>query len=379
MQNEQYSRRSKYPNGSAARDRPREILEIVGNRPFVDLDVLVEEVIEVVFAGHAKRLVVPPHVKSVDQPVIDSALMQHHDKSSHANPNSYWKIQGSGIVVTLEIDHNVNWSVRTQPGAMRRIVMNLFSNALKYTEHGFIDISLKAEAQIGTGDEEQSKVVFTITDSGRGMSKKYLQDRLYKPFAQENVLDPGTGLGLSIVSQIVSSLGGKITLKSTQWIGTSICVSIPMVHGPIHEGTGDQNLIHELQRIRRRSKGMCVGIVTPGITESHDSPHQEIRSPSLETSITSILTEWFDMVVLPPYDSKPSIYLVIESASNFASLSGGEFLQNIPQQTSPENEKPAPFVIVLCRSSESAYHLASARKKSNTAGFGHIIEYITQP
>ncbi len=92
----------------------------------------------------------------------------------------------------------------TALGAIRRIIMNIFGNANKYTDAGFIMAQLRireidkvnhATAEISC----QHVLVMRIIDSGRGMSTEYMERKLYTPFAQEDSFAPGIGLGLSIV------------------------------------------------------------------------------------------------------------------------------------------------------------------------------------
>jgi signal transduction histidine kinase len=394
MQNDSLRKQSRHSNHfSAGRGRQKEINDIVGARPPIDLDVLVEEVIEVVFAGHGKRVLLPEHSRP-SPPSITATAANTGSTSNGAtfsHPAPYWKVQGlPSITVTLNIDQNASWVYKTQPGAWRRIVMNLFSNALKYTDQGFIEISLQAEHQLSTGDGEQSKVVFTIADSGRGMSKKYLQDRLYKPFAQENVLDPGTGLGLSIVQQIVTSLGGKINLRSIQGTGTTVRVSIPMMKGKlVHKGVAHDDL-RDFRLVKQKTQGLHVCLVTPGKndipnmenTDPKDVTHFESRKSYLRDTLASICRDWFGMI--PHFEpgnaaANLSIYLVVETPFNLAELSSGTFWENIPNQASLGGESQIPVVIVLCRSSESAYHLAHTQKDTIKSERTRIIEYITQP
>jgi signal transduction histidine kinase len=89
-------------------------------------------------------------------------------------------------------------------GAIRRIIMNIFGNANKYTNTGFILVQLRIreveKVDAATGHIScQHVLVMRIIDSGRGMSIEYMERKLYTPFAQEDSFSPGIGLGLSIV------------------------------------------------------------------------------------------------------------------------------------------------------------------------------------
>jgi signal transduction histidine kinase len=86
-------------------------------------------------------------------------------------------------------------------GALRRIVMNLFGNAQKFTHSGYIIVELRI---LDLHEDDEMKPPATtlslkIRDSGKGMSSEYMERKLYHPFAQEDAFAPGVGLGLSIV------------------------------------------------------------------------------------------------------------------------------------------------------------------------------------
>ena len=132
------------------------------------------------------------------------------------------------LVVLVDIDPSVDWTFETEIGAWKRIVMNLFGNALKYTAQGQIEVKLRLNDQLENTSEAREHVCLQVNDTGQGIGKDFLQHRLYTPFAQENDLSVGTGLGLSIVQQLVGNLGGLIDVQSEPSIGTRINVMIPI-------------------------------------------------------------------------------------------------------------------------------------------------------
>lgn len=129
------------------------------------------------------------------------------------------------VAVILDIAPQ-NYLFTTQPGAVRRVIMNLLGNSLKYTSHGYVRLQLEATdieplAQSGSSElVPRCLVVLTVTDTGKGISSEFLRSKLFTPFAQENSLSSGTGLGLSIVRSIVALLEGEISIKSELGRGT---------------------------------------------------------------------------------------------------------------------------------------------------------------
>jgi Histidine kinase-, DNA gyrase B-, and HSP90-like ATPase len=362
----------------------------------VNLDVLVEEVIGTVSAGHHRRERVATELGNVSNGHNTSTdglrptdNMFAADRYGDAPPGQLKSQNQHDVVVIFNIDQTVNWIYNTEPGAWRRIIMNLFSNSLKYTDRGFIKISLHAEQLPPVENKELSKVILIVEDSGRGMSQTYLQDRLYKPFAQENRLDPGTGLGLSIVQQIVSSLGGKIDLKSVKGVGTSIRVSVPLLHAAPTREKKARNDVFDL--VKQQTNGLPAYFSIPGTkssskiekNETEDAVYQKSMVPLVRESLARICRDWFGMDMrFESWNATESlaVYLVLETASNFYDLKEKTFLDAIPRRASTVDDHAIPLVIVLCKSVQSSYSLASSHKSpiggSNTE---QIIEYITQP
>ena len=143
------------------------------------------------------------------------------------------------VQVVLDIQQ-ADWAFLTQPGAVRRIVLNLTGNALKYTNHGTITVCL----ELRPGESEGSDLmILRVADTGKGISQDFLATKLFVPFAQENALTPGTGLGMSIVHSIVTMLGGSIDVKSQVGKGTTVEVALPLKR-PLPGQVSTQNTPH---------------------------------------------------------------------------------------------------------------------------------------
>ncbi|EXA32289.1 hypothetical protein FOQG_15746 [Fusarium oxysporum f. sp. raphani 54005] len=206
-------RRHRSPFGSGKHDeesRTNTRPEMQSLYSDVALDRLAEEVIETVTIGHSFHYAVMPQGPRWLTPDADLV----------------GKVQ-----ITVDIDHRKPWLFRTAPGAIRRILMNILGNALKYTSQGHVKISLKQEK--GTshkGPRKSTTVVLTVSDTGKGIGDDFLHNKLFVPFSQEDSLTVGTGLGLSIVKQIVTSLDGSIGVRSHVGKGTTVSVSLPLAY-----------------------------------------------------------------------------------------------------------------------------------------------------
>lgn len=143
--------------------------------------------------------------------------------------NHLTEMQAPAYGVTVHVK-NPPFPVRRvigSPTFLRRVLLNIASNALKYNRRGG-RIEFSCDKIELTGE----KVYFTLTcaDTGIGMSPSF-QQRAFEPFTQESNTARthymGTGLGLSIVKEFISKMGGTITLSSPKDVGTRFTITIP--------------------------------------------------------------------------------------------------------------------------------------------------------
>jgi signal transduction histidine kinase len=130
--------------------------------------------------------------------------LESRDSSAMDDTYSKYSIctQQNSVDVTMDIERR-DWSYRVQPGAIRRIIMNIFGNAQKYTASGYILVELKGPSPDmktrSSSNPNMDVITLHVRDSGRGMSTAYVERKLYHPFSQEDSFSAGIGLGLSIV------------------------------------------------------------------------------------------------------------------------------------------------------------------------------------
>jgi signal transduction histidine kinase/CheY-like chemotaxis protein len=146
---------------------------------------------------------------------------------------SFYYSQGvrdrTNVPVILDIDHfaDTGWRCDILTGAWKRICMNLVTNALKYTLVGYICVSLKQTTR--PGSQRGTNAVLSVTDSGKGMSREFQKNHLFRDFSQEDTLSSGLGLGMHMVSRMVHAMGGKIDVISDQdGAGTHVTVIVPL-------------------------------------------------------------------------------------------------------------------------------------------------------
>jgi signal transduction histidine kinase len=111
------------------------------------------------------------------------------------------------------------------PMKLRQILLNLLSNAAKFTEQG--EVTLRA----GRSSSRADRVEFSVTDTGIGMTEAQL-GRIFQPFVQAEASTSakygGTGLGLALSRRFAGLMGGDITIESEPGVGSTFTVSLPL-------------------------------------------------------------------------------------------------------------------------------------------------------
>ena len=112
-------------------------------------------------------------------------------------------------------------------GKLRQVLLNLVSNAVKFTQQGEVVVSLR----ITPRDDDQATVLIDVSDTGMGIPESAL-DQLCQPFFQvesgSNRSHGGTGLGLAICKQIIEEMGGTIAVRSVEGVGTTFEIRVDL-------------------------------------------------------------------------------------------------------------------------------------------------------
>jgi len=136
------------------------------------------------------------------------------------------KIQEKNLELVTEYDSNIPQVLLGDPVRLHQIILNLVSNAIKFTSKGKITVSVHLLSE----DEESSTVEFAISDTGIGIEESKI-DNIFDNFQQATSgtarLYGGTGLGLAIVKQLVEPQGGTVTVKSKMDEGSTFSFTLP--------------------------------------------------------------------------------------------------------------------------------------------------------
>ena len=143
-----------------------------------------------------------------------------------------------GVIEQMATEQNIrilweekevtHWNLIGSPVHVKRILMNILSNAVKYNkENGYVYISCR---EIPSKQTAMTTLEFVCRDTGIGMTEAF-QKRIFEPFAQEHVGSrtkfAGTGLGMPITKKLVEKMGGTISFESKEGTGTTFVIRIP--------------------------------------------------------------------------------------------------------------------------------------------------------
>lgn len=301
-----------------------------------DVCVLSEEVIESVYAG-----------RNISKLVMQASAGR---RRASIHPNT---VLESPVTVIMDVGWLSSWTFDLDAGAWRRILMNLFSNAMKYTKAGFVKMSLHVEEAVALNKNTSSNLVLKVKDSGKGISQEYLKHHLYKPFTQEDSLATGAGLGLSIVRHIVHDLGGQIDFISEQGTGTEATVRIPLPAPSLPAQIDSYDLVGEVRKKTMGLKFRLDGFDRyPDISETPTGILSADAEGAmyLKSSVQGLMSEWFAMESTANSlsdDDDAEVEVIMESG--IASMENK--LQSYIYNASPSGKMTA---IILCNAPPSS-------------------------
>ncbi|MEE9566254.1 MAG: response regulator, partial [Desulfobacteria bacterium] len=187
--------------------------------------------------------------------------------------------QEKGLELACLVHHDVPALVRSDPGRLRQILVNLAGNAIKFTEKGEVVIRVTLEKE----DDTYATIRFSVSDTGIGIPKNQI-DSLFDSFSQADTSMTrrygGTGLGLAISRKLVELMGGKIGVESEEGKGSTFSFTAVLEKQPkgrevevavpadIHERrilvVDDNQTNREILRRQLQSWGCHVGEASSG-------------------------------------------------------------------------------------------------------------------
>ncbi|KAF8656850.1 hypothetical protein AX16_002397 [Volvariella volvacea WC 439] len=247
----------------------------------VDLMQLVEEAVDGCWIGHRAR------TASMGDTGIGSVY------SPPKEPQGSQMARRKHVETVVDIGfRKEGWMLTCEKGGIRRVLMNLFGNSLKFTSEGFVHVVLHQLPPNEDDPPNKVKVELAVLDTGKGISQNFLKNQLFHPFSQENPLQTGTGLGLAIVNGIVQSesVGGKVDVWSEEGQGTEIRVTFHAEKVEVQPGS---QASAAMERFKFDDFQRPPAITLVGF----DSNHKGVRL--LRTVMHTYLVTWWGFEIRP--------------------------------------------------------------------------------
>ena len=146
------------------------------------------------------------------------------------------KAREKGLVVITYIDPQIPFNLMGDPGRLRQVLINLISNAIKFTGSGEVQVNVRQLQQ----NDGQYRLHFEVRDTGIGMAGDVTR-RLFQPFTQADGSFTrkygGTGLGLSICKRLIELMNGQIGVESEEAAGSCFWFELTLTAGPARAPT----------------------------------------------------------------------------------------------------------------------------------------------
>lgn len=173
--------------------------------------------------------------------VLDMGKLESGEVVLEEKPFSLWEVSKEVLTVIEKLAQErdieiirgdlavTHWDVIGSPGHLKRLMMNIMGNAVKYNkDHGKIILSLREDES----EDGRAFYTFICEDTGIGMSSEY-QKRIFEPFTREDesvkTAYTGTGLGMPIAKKLAETMGGSISFTSQKGEGTTFTVKLPFL------------------------------------------------------------------------------------------------------------------------------------------------------
>ncbi|KAI9512992.1 Fph type histidine kinase [Russula earlei] len=232
----------------------------------IDVLQLIEEAVEGSWIGHRARM----FTRQQESEIGSLYAPPRQDRSGKKQ-----------VEIVIEIgDRKEGWLLKLEKGGIRRVLMNVFGNSLKFTTDGYVHVIIRQLPPTPDLPPNKVKLELAVIDTGK--------NQLFHPFSQENPMQTGTGLGLAIVNSIVQSKGvdGKVDVWSAENVGTEIKVTFS---AELTERGEPPLKVSDTLNQDNATKVSLVGF---------DDPHRGVQL--LRRVLSHYLVSWWDFQIAPP-------------------------------------------------------------------------------
>ncbi|HAJ91097.1 MAG TPA: hybrid sensor histidine kinase/response regulator, partial [Gammaproteobacteria bacterium] len=143
--------------------------------------------------------------------------------------------RAKGLRLQMHIDPHTPYLIQGDELHLRQILINLIGNAIKFTEHGRVDVRVRCLHE----DHDMAAILFAVCDTGIGIQEE-AQEKIFETFTQADAEITrkygGTGLGTAISKQLVELMGGRIWVESDVRIGSTFSFTLPFRKQPLEAG-----------------------------------------------------------------------------------------------------------------------------------------------
>lgn len=208
---------------------------------------------------------------------------------------------GRHLVLRTEVEEGIDY-LETNPTKLHQILLNLVSNAIKFTEQGSVTLSA---TRVLYPEQGIAYIAFAVKDTGIGMPQE-IHGRIFEAFYQADGSYTrkvgGTGLGLSIVSKLTTFLGGTITVESIPGQGSTFTVLLP-------EKVGHQNAAQNRPRLHQKMQAQEASTSSPSTAEPVPATLEELLEGVARSEVTG---EEHNLILA--VDDDPDVHLLIKAA-----------------------------------------------------------------
>ena len=275
-----------------------------------------------------------------------------------------------GVIEQMAAEQNIrilweekevtHWNLIGSPVHVKRTLMNILSNAVKYNrENGHIYLSCM---EIPSEQPGMTTMEFICRDTGIGMTEEF-QKHIFEPFAQEHAGSrtkfAGTGLGMPITKKLVEKMGGTITFESEKGVGTTFVIRVPFKIDPDADKREEQKDVSE-----KSIKGLHI------LLAEDNELNMEITEFVLQNEGTDLTKAWDGQEAVELFrNSEPGEFDVILMDIMMPVMNGYEATKMI-RSLDREDAKEIPIIAM------TANAFTEDRIKAKAAGMD---EHVAKP
>ena len=304
--------------------------------------------------------------------VLDMSKLESGEVVLEESPFNLSKISEEVLVVIEQIaaEQNIRivWEKKEiihrdligSPGYVKRVMMNILSNAVKYNrENGYIYLSCM---EIPSEQPGMTTMEFICRDTGIGMTEEF-QKHIFEPFAQEytgsRTKFVGTGLGMAIARKLVEKMGGTITFESEKGVGTTFVIRVPFKIDPDADKREEQKEVSE-----KSIKGLHI------LLAEDNELNMEIAEFMLQNEGADVIKAWNGQEAVELFrKSEPGEFDVILMDIMMPVMNGYEATKMI-RSLDREDAKEVPIIAM------TANAFTEDRIKAKAAGMD---EHVAKP